>query len=859
MLFDHAAVGMCFVSLDGRFAHANARLCEIVGYTLEELRATTCVDITHGDDRVFEETVTTRMIAGGERASTWEKRYVRKDGSTIWCNLTLTLIDDDRGVPTQFVGIIEDISERKVTAQKLQESESLLRIAGRTVHLGGWAFEIETGKITWSDEVCEIFGVPVGTSPTLPEALAFYTPSSSEVVRSAHDHFIATGEGFDLELEMVTVRGRTRWVRAIGAMDPTRTRLVGAVQDIHEQKMTEHELVRINRALKMLSGCNEVLVRATSERALLQDIARLVVDVGGYVMTCVAYARDDDAKTIDPIAIAGRDDGYFTNVRMSWDETDARGNGGAGRTIRSGRAVVIPDVASDPAFAPWREAQLARGYRGYIGLPLRDGERTFGLLSMYASDVVDPPQAELDLLQELADDLAFGIGNLRTRVERNAAEREIEQLAFYDALTTLPNRLALVGRLKAALSVEGEIGALFFIDLDNFKTLNDTLGHDMGDVLLQQVAARLRAIVSGGDTVARFGGDEFVVMLERLGSSLEVATARARDVGVELLAAFAAPFVLGNYEHSSTPSIGVTLYTKDANSEDLLKQADLAMYQAKAAGRNAIRFFDPEMQATVTRRRALEEALRAAIRNRELVLAYQPVVDDSGEVIGAEALVRWRRSDGAVIAPNDFIPVAEESGLIVPLGRHVLETACAQIVAWSARPHLSALKLSVNVSVREFRHADFVDRAIETIRSSGADPTRLIFELTESVFADDVDVLIAKMTALRLLGVGFSLDDFGTGYSSLSYLKNLPLNQIKIDRSFVRDVTTDSNAAVIAQIIVSLGHTLNLEVVAEGVEDEAQLAFLRAAGCRSFQGFYFSKPLDIVSFERYVSDRIALA
>ncbi len=855
MLFDHAAVGMCFVALDGKFVHANARLCEIVGYTLEELLATTCVDLTHDDDRVFEKTMTLRMLSGGDRASTWEKRYVRKDGTAVWCNLTLTLTDDDRGEPTQFVGIIEDISERKNSAQKLLESESLLRIAGRTVHLGGWAFDIETEAITWSDEVCAIYGVPLGTSPTLAQALAFYKPDSSAMVAAAVDHSIATGEGFDLELEIETAQGVSRWIRAMGTVDAKRKRLVGAVQDIHEQKMAECELVRINRALKMLSGCNEVLVRATDERVLLADIAKLVVDVGGYVMSFVGFARDDDAKTIEPIASAGHVDNYFSLLRLSWNEDDPYGCGGAGRTIRSSRAVVIPDLLSDSAFAPWRDVANARGYRGFIGLPLREGDRTFGLLSLYTSEVVSPPQAELDLLQELADDLAFGIGHLRTQLERNAAEREIEHLAFFDALTALPNRLALIQRLKSALEVDCGIGALLFIDLDNFKTLNDTLGHDKGDVLLQQVATRLRAIVSESDTVARFGGDEFIVMLENLDDSAEAASIRAREVGLELLTAFAAPFVLGSYEHSSTPSIGITLFTKGANSDDLLKQADLAMYEAKAAGRNAIRFFDPEMQATVTRRRALEEALRVAIRDRELVLAYQPLVDDVGNVIGAEALVRWRRANGVTVAPTDFIPIAEESGLIVPLGRHVLESACAQIVAWSARPHLAALKLSVNVSFREFRHADFVDHTIKTIRSSGADPNRVILELTESVFVDDVQVLIAKMIALREFGVGFSLDDFGTGYSSLSYLKHLPLNQLKIDRSFVRDVTTDSNDAIIAQIIVSLGQTLNLDVIAEGVEDEAQLAFLRGAGCRSFQGFYFSRPLDSDSFERFVLER----
>jgi len=436
--------------------------------------------------------------------------------------------------------------------------------------------------------------------------------------------------------------------------------------------------------------------------------------------------------------------------------------------------------------------------------------------------------------------------------QRNAAEREIEHLAFYDALTNLPNRLMLVKGLQAALATCAGYGSLLFIDVDNFKTLNDTLGHDKGDLLLRQVALRLQACVGASDIVARFGGDEFVVVFDGLGGVHDGARETARAISKKILATFNAPFQLDGYEHTSTSSIGVTLFTSADNVDDLLKQADLAMYQAKAAGRNSLRFFDPQMQATVTLRRALENDLRTAIGANAFAVAYQPQVDSRGSVIGAEALVRWSHSRRGPVSPAEFIPIAEDSGLIVPLGRWILRTACTQLVRWSGA--MPKLKLSVNVSAREFRHPDFVSTVIETLAVTGAAPRRLMLELTESVLVDDVDVVIAKMTALRKLGVAFSLDDFGTGYSSLSYLKRLPLNQLKIDQSFVRDVLVDSNDAVIARTIVALGQSLSLDVIAEGVETIEQRDFLKSVGCRSYQGYLFSRPLAPQAFAAFFAE-----
>lgn len=455
--------------------------------------------------------------------------------------------------------------------------------------------------------------------------------------------------------------------------------------------------------------------------------------------------------------------------------------------------------------------------------------------------------------EQQAPDAILGINTDIT--ERKAAEREIQYLAFYDHLTGLPNRQLLRDRLQHALAVEArrsQVGALLFIDVDNFKTLNDTLGHAIGDLFLQQLARRLQACLRKGDTLARLGGDEFVIVLENLAATPNEAAALAKVVSEKILAGFAAPFHLNEYVHHSTASIGITLFNdRPATQDELLQRADLAMYQAKAQGRNTLRFFDPAMQAEVAARAELEADLRDALQNQSFELHYQAQVDSLGGLCGAEALLRWHHSERGWIAPADFIPLAEETGLILPIGLRVLETACMQLVVWAALPHMATLNLAVNVSARQFRQPDFVSQVLQVIDRSGADPRRLKLELTESLLVDNMEETIVKMTALKARGIGFSLDDFGTGYSSLAYLKRLPLDEIKIDQSFVRDVLTDPNDASIARSILALGQSLNLAVVAEGVETGAQHAFLAAHGCQAYQGYLFNKPQPPAIFEAW--------
>ena len=431
--------------------------------------------------------------------------------------------------------------------------------------------------------------------------------------------------------------------------------------------------------------------------------------------------------------------------------------------------------------------------------------------------------------------------------EQKAAEARIRQLAYYDTLTHLPNRRLLIERLGQSLASARRSGmhaALLFLDLDNFKTLNDTLGHERGDELLVKVARRLRKVLRETDTIARFGADEFVVLLRQLDPSEPIAVSQAGAVAIKLRESMSIPFEIDGNVHHSGATQGISLFGRtEQRAEELLKQADVALNQAKGAGRNSIRFFNPAMQAAIDARALLDSSLRKAVGGDELLLMYQAQVDVAGNLVGAEALVRWRHPTRGIVGPLEFIQHAEESGLIEPIGNWVLEMACRQLAAWSHWPTTSGLKLSVNISPRQFRRADFVTTVARILRESNADPRRLTLELTENVLIDDIDDAIQRMCILKRLGVGFAIDDFGTGYSSLAYLQRLPVDQLKIDRGFVRDIGVQTQEAAITEAIIAMGRTLRLQVIAEGVETVAQYRFLAERGCHGFQGFLFGRPV----------------
>lgn len=451
------------------------------------------------------------------------------------------------------------------------------------------------------------------------------------------------------------------------------------------------------------------------------------------------------------------------------------------------------------------------------------------------------------------------VGWLTDISQRKATEAQIVQLAFYDPLTGFPNRRLMYDRIQQAMGAtqrSGQYGALLFLDVDDFKTLNNTQGHETGDRMLKQLADRLKLTVRTTDTVARFGGDEFIVMLEDLGTNAKTAGAFVEVIGRHLIQQLAQPYEFGLKPHTYGVSIGAVLFQgTDISGDELLRQAELAMYGAKQAGRGVLRFFDTSMQSSINRRAELVRSLHEGLARQEFELYYQPQLDRDGALFGAEVLLRWNHPTDGLRLPGTFIKTAEESGVILPLGHWVLQTACTTLATWARHPAHQHLTLSVNVSALQFSRPDFVATVQGVLHATGAPAERLRLELTESMLVDNIDDVIGKMKQLRALGISFSLDDFGTGYSSLCYLQHLPLSELKIDQSFVRNLNKGDNGRSIVQTIISLGHCLSLTVVAEGIEGHACHQQLHALDCDHFQGYWYGKPMNLAAFMQFFASR----
>lgn len=624
------------------------------------------------------------------------------------------------------------------------------------------------------------------------------------------------------------------------------------VRDITERKKAEARLQRLISLYATLSQCNQAIVNCSSETELFQQVCHDAVQLGGLKMAWIGLV-DQASQQVKPVAYYGMGTEYLDDIRISVNADDPTGQGTTGTAIRENRPVWVQDFQNDPRLSPWHQRGVNYQWGSVAALPLHRHGAAVGAIMLYAGIVDAFDEAERHLLMSLATDISHALTRFALLDERGKSEEEIHQLAFYDPLTQLPNRRLLLDRLRQAMVTSSRNGthcALLFLDLDHFKIINDTQGHDMGDLLLIEVAGRLQACVRQGDSVARLGGDEFIVVLEGLSSEAGEAAMQTESVAEKIRHELGQSYQLKNYECLTTPSMGICLLQGDQESvENLLKYADVAMYQAKAAGRNAIRFFDPAMQAILDKRASMEKDLRRAMEQQQFRLFYQIQVDNLRRPQGAEVLLRWEHPERGLVSPLDFIPLAEETGLILPIGLWVLITACVQLRMWQDYPLTRDLTLAVNVSAKQFRQPNFVAQVQRALWETGAKASRLKLELTESVVLENVEDTINKMRELKLLGVSFSMDDFGTGYSSLQYLKQLPLDQIKIDQSFVRDIASDPNDAAIVQTIVAMTEKLGFNVIAEGVETQAQLEFLEQCGCRAYQGYLFSKPVPLEDFE----------
>jgi diguanylate cyclase (GGDEF)-like protein len=524
------------------------------------------------------------------------------------------------------------------------------------------------------------------------------------------------------------------------------------------------------------------------------------------------------------------------------------GMGSIGTAAFTKQRVIVKDVTTHPYWKKNRELAQQAGIGSSWAEPIIGAQgNILGAFGIYHHQPQSPTDYDITLIEQSARLISIAI-------ERSESSSKIDYLAYYDEVTSLPNRRFLLEQLKRSMAINVQTKmhtALLYLDVDQFKVINDSRGHDVGDLLLIEVSNRLKRVMRPVDIVARIGGDEFVVLLENLSEHLIDAAKQAEVAADKILRSLSKPYTLAKHKHHSSVSIGITLIGKQKTDvEEILKQSDIAMYQAKKSGRNTFCFFDHKMQANITTLVGLENELRQAIKNKQLHLYYQVQVDHLGQPFGAEALIRWIHPERGMVSPAQFIPLAEESGLIIPIGDWVLDTACAQIKAWQADVSTRDLTLSVNISAKQFRQADFVAQVQACIVRHGIDPMSLRLELTESMLLENVEETVDYMNALGKVGVQFSLDDFGTGYSSLQYLKRLPLYQLKIDQSFVRDIVIDSHDRTIVRTIIAMAQSMYIGVIAEGVETAEQQELLLTNGCRRYQGYLFGKPVPIETFNQ---------
>jgi diguanylate cyclase (GGDEF)-like protein len=762
--------------------------------------------------------------------------------------------------PPEIVDVAREFNEmlnvRLQSEIALQASQTELVEALKIAQLGYWQYVFQTDEFIFNDQYYSLH-------QTSAERMGGYqVPASAFIQKLVFDEdrglvrealqqaASADTPDFTYRFEMrIHCEGSddTRWVQVLLKIVQDKAtgvrHLVGASQNISERKYAELNQLRLNRSLRVLSECNAALVHADDEQQLLAEICRLIVLEGSYPVASVIYPGQGAGEGIVAAQyVAGRADGELAEALAQSAEIIG--------LMQNGKAHFVRELDASHPSSDCERIATARGCRSLIAFVLRNSKKeVLGVLCIFAERIDAFSTEELDLLQELADDLAYGVNTLRVRIQHAEAEKQLEFLAHHDSLTRLPNRLLLRDRFEQAIAQadRNRSGvAVLFLDLDNFKQVNDSLGHNYGDQLLVKVVERLRGCLRETDTISRQGGDEFVVLLTNLNDLAAISS-----ISQHIIEMFAEPFELESYTLNTTFSLGVSLYPDDGKDFDtLLKNADTAMYQAKDSGRDTYRYFSEKMNIDAQEQLQLQGQLRQAIKNQEFILHYQPQINiASGRIVGAEALIRWMHPETGLMPPDKFIPLAERTGLVIPMGDWVLHEACQQAQIWRAAGN--PLVMAVNISALQFKRGNLLDTVTHALKRSGLPPEFLELELTESVLLQDADIAIAMLRKLKAMGVKLSIDDFGTGYSSLAYLKRLAVNKLKIDQSFVRDLHTDEDSIAIARAIVQLGHTLQLTVIAEGVETAEQFAALQEFGCDEVQGYLYSRPVPSAEFEAF--------
>jgi len=833
---------------NGAIEYVNPKFSEITGYSQAEViganpRILKSGQTSHKQYQLLWQTI----VDGGEWHGEFRNR--RKDGALYWESATIAPIRDDQGTITHFVAIKEDITQRKKTQAALHASELKYRSVFATVGDALFLVDNKNGRIlSVNPAACKLYG---------------YTREEFLDMRDT-DLSVAT-EGDGRELSRLTSKRLTDQPhrRKDGSVFPADLFVrhfiykghkitVAAIRDMTSQKLAESRILRLSHFYAALSRTSAAIVRRAEPQELFQQICQIVIDLEQMQMVWIGFV-DPENDQFQLVAHAGMAPGYphyLPDSSISSDTSQPASWSPAGRALRQGTPQVDNDFQDDSNTLAWQQATQALGIRSGAAFPLQRDGRTVGCLCAYAAERNYFDTDITGLLASLAGELSFALDLFDHESQRKVATERIQHLATHDPLTGLPNRTLLIDRLSQAIHGahrrQGYVGILF-LDLDRFKTINDSLGHGTGDQLLQAVTERLRACIRQGDTLARQGGDEFILVLPEISEP-----AIAGRVAEHLLQALRAPFAVQEHLLHVNASIGISIYPVDAaDPPTLIRFADNAMYQAKEAGRAGYVFFTSELNVQVSELFTLGNDLRRALDREEFVLHYQPQIDlNTRQLIGAEALIRWQHPKRGLIPPITFIPIAEETGLINAIGEWTLRTACAQNRRWQAAG-LPSMPVAVNLSAKQWLQPHLENQVINALQAAGLAPRWLELEITESLLMRDTEKMIETMHRLQVSGVQFAVDDFGIGYSSLSYLKRFPVNRLKIDQSFVRDIPVDPDDTAIATAIIQMGKSLRLNVVAEGVEGAEQLNFLRERGCDAAQGYYFSKPLPAEAFVQY--------
>lgn len=793
--FEQASVGIAHVAPDGKWLRVNQRLCDLVGYTKEEMATLTFQDITHPDDLEADLKLMHRVLAGETPSYSMDKRYVSKGGELVWINLNKSLVRDDFGAPQYFIAVVKDINDRKRAEGELQDSKASLELAITATGLGMFNYFPQTGRTDWSLELKRHFGLPPHVQVDYDVFLkGIHTEDRERVDREVQQAMQREADGrFHIEYRTIGIDDRQeRWIEARGRVffdDAGKpARCIGVTLDVTEKRLAEEALRERERQLRLMFEANPI---GTVKRSLKGEILE----------ANAAYLR-----------IVGRSREDLLARRIRWDQM------------------------TPPEYLRHDKKAMAEALQ-------------HGASELYEKEYIRPNGERVPVLLGFA---AIGSGEELVAFvldisERKRAEERVRQTALHDPLTGLPNRGLLFecarhifGRAQRARRHSG----VLFIDLDRFKPINDNFGHEVGDDVLKEVASRLADCTRDEDLVFRLGGDEFLILLPDIADD-----ANAGDVARHIARRVHQPYHINGLELSLSASVGISIFPRDGKDLDtLINNADAAMYLAKQGGRDNIQFYSQELAARSQMQSRIEEQLKAALTQNAFQLYYQPLVDmQTDRLIGVEALVRWPHDE---VGPDQFVPIAEATGQINRLGDWVIKEACRQHKQWCDHG-LPAIPIAVNVSAVQLRQKDFAEQFTQMLDERSVSMAALQVEVTETALMENLDRAIDVLARLQALGVKISLDDFGTGYSSLNYLSRLPIDKIKVDKSFVQRIEHDVASRAITEAVIALGRTLKLEVVAEGIESEETMHYLRCHGCSQAQGYHVCKPVTADAFETW--------